>query len=164
MTDGTEEIDCIIREASLSDMTAVAQVFRLCRETALPFLPSLHTPEEDLEFFSNVVFPKNYLFVAIACDTKRICGFIAFSNDFVDHLYVHPESQGLGLESRLLNVAKKQSVSLKLWTFQKNLMARKFYSEQGFIQIEETDGTGNEEKEPDVLLEWRSNTTTASFL
>ena len=40
-------------------------------------------------------------------------------------------------------------------SFQKNIAARRFYERNGFVVIEETDGAGNEEREPDVLYEWR---------
>lgn len=154
--------DYRIREAAESDIAEVARVFKTSREAALPFLQRLHTPDEDFEFFSKVVFEKDVIFVAIACDTNAVCGFIAFNKDFVDHLYLLPDAQGFGLGAQLLDIAKKQSDCLKLWTFQKNAIAKKFYEAQGFSQIEETDGAGNEEREPDVLFEWRSETTTAS--
>jgi hypothetical protein len=44
---------------------------------------------------------------------------------------------------------------LHLWVFQKNIGARRFYERRGFRAIKETDGTGNEEREPDALVEWR---------
>ena len=37
-------------------------------------------------------------------------------------------------------------------------MARRFYDKHGFALIKETDGSGNEEKEPDALYTWRSTT------
>ena len=43
---------------------------------------------------------------------------------------------------------------LKLWTFQNNLGARRFYEERGFIAIAMTNGD-NEEQAPDVCYEWR---------
>jgi len=33
--------------------------------------------------------------------------------------------------------------------------ARRFYGREGFVEVEHTDGAGNEEGEPDVRLEWR---------
>ena len=44
---------------------------------------------------------------------------------------------------------------LRLWVFQENVGARRFYERRGFRLVRETDGAGNEEKEPDALLEWR---------
>lgn len=54
----------------------------------------------------------------------------------------------------LLNLAKAKSESLQLWTFQNNLLALRFYESRGFIAIKQTDGSANEEREPDVLYRW----------
>ena len=44
---------------------------------------------------------------------------------------------------------------LQLWTFQRNLSARRFYEARGFALVEQTDGARNEEKEPDARYLWR---------
>lgn len=44
---------------------------------------------------------------------------------------------------------------LNLWTFQRNRRARRFYELNGFAAVRETDGSSNEEKEPDVLYRWQ---------
>jgi hypothetical protein len=43
---------------------------------------------------------------------------------------------------------------LRLWAFQRNVQALRFYAARGFRVIERTDGSRNEEREPDALLEW----------
>ena len=43
---------------------------------------------------------------------------------------------------------------LRLWVFQKNTAALAFYRARGFREVERTDGSRNEEREPDVLLAW----------
>jgi hypothetical protein len=45
---------------------------------------------------------------------------------------------------------------LRLWTFQRNRDARRFYERQGFTLVKETDGSANEEKEPDAMYLWQS--------
>jgi ribosomal protein S18 acetylase RimI-like enzyme len=75
----------------------------------------------------------------------------------VDHLYVHPDFQGRGIGSALLELAKVSADSLRLWTFQCNLKARCFYERHGFRIERETDGVGNEERQPDVLYLWEQN-------
>jgi hypothetical protein len=42
----------------------------------------------------------------------------------------------------------------RLWTFRRNEDARRFYERLGFCVVELTDGSGNEEREPDVLYAW----------
>jgi hypothetical protein len=44
---------------------------------------------------------------------------------------------------------------LGLWTFQVNAPAIRFYLRHGFRIIRRTDGAGNEEREPDLRMEWR---------
>ena len=53
-----------------------------------------------------------------------------------------------------MNVAKEASPRLQLWTFQCNLGARRFYERRGFVLTEETDGSRNEEREPDARYVW----------
>jgi hypothetical protein len=43
---------------------------------------------------------------------------------------------------------------LMLWTFQRNARARQFYEARGFVAAELTDGSRNEEREPDALYRW----------
>ncbi len=61
-------------------------------------------------------------------------------------------------------MAKAASTSLQLWTFQKNTSARRFYEARGFVVIEETDGSTNEEREPDVLYRWDNGVELTSTL
>jgi hypothetical protein len=44
---------------------------------------------------------------------------------------------------------------LQLWTFQRNTAARRFYGRLGFVAVEQTDGSRNEEDEPDVRYRWQ---------
>lgn len=37
----------------------------------------------------------------------------------------------------------------------KNTPAMRFYTRRGFCLVELSDGSGNEEREPDALYEWR---------
>jgi GNAT superfamily N-acetyltransferase len=89
-----------------------------------------------------------------AFEGSALAGIIAFRSDWVDQLYVLPEVQGRGVGSELLQVAKRACESLQLWTFQRNLSARRFYEARGFALVEETDGARNEEKEPDARYLW----------
>ena len=75
----------------------------------------------------------------------------------VDQLYVDPPWIGRGLGRILVDHAKQRSAGgLELWTFQVNAAARRFYARQGFVEVDWTDGAGNEEHEPDVRCRWVS--------
>jgi ribosomal protein S18 acetylase RimI-like enzyme len=57
--------------------------------------------------------------------------------------------------SLLLEQAKQMLGNpIRLYTFQANVAARRFYQRHGFREIEFSDGSANEERIPDVLLEW----------
>jgi ribosomal protein S18 acetylase RimI-like enzyme len=122
------------------------------RTACLPYLPELHTPDEDLRFFRERVFPTYTVWVG---GGARVAGYCAFRDGWVEHLYVEPPAQGRGLGSALLNQAMVGQSHLKLWVFQKNTPAIGFYSRHGFRLVELSDGSGNEEREPDALYEWR---------
>ena len=90
-------------------------------------------------------------------DNQQLIGIIAFREGWVDQLYVLPSSQRRGIGIALLAIAQGQFPSLSLWTFQRNKAARRFYEKQDFTLAKETDGSANEEKEPDALYRWSSN-------
>lgn len=141
-----------IRPAAVDDVGEVARLFRAVREACLPYLPELHTPEADLWFFRERVSPTCTVWVGGALGIQ---GFCAWRTGRVDHLYVAPEMHGRGLGSALLGRAMAVEPVLRLWAFQRNAPALRFYTRRGFRVVEETDGGGNEEREPDRLLEWR---------
>jgi GNAT superfamily N-acetyltransferase len=141
----------LIRRADEQSAEAVARLLRSVLRTSLPFLPQLHTPDEDLWFVRQVIFAQCEIWVA---GTGSIDGFIAFREGWIDQLYVRAERQRRGIGKALLRQATKSHSPLRLWTFQKNAAAIRFYLAQGFREIERTDGSRNEEREPDILFEW----------
>jgi SAM-dependent methyltransferase/GNAT superfamily N-acetyltransferase len=146
------------RRATLDDMAAIARIHRLAFFDAMPHMPLLHTPEEDLAFYSTVAFHKAEIW--LTAHSGVITGFIAFRSDWVDHLYIRPEHQGRGFGSALLALAQASADSLRLWTFQCNLGARRFYEKHGFQIAQETDGAKNEEQQPDMLYLWTRSSRT----
>lgn len=142
----------MLRRLALSDMDAAARIHRIAFDRALPALAGLHTPEEDRSFFRERVFAECELWGAFG--GGGMIGMIAFRKDWIDQLYVLPEAQGQGIGSSLLQRAQTSVERLQLWTFQRNVPARRFYEARGFTLVRETDGSGNEEKEPDALYLW----------
>jgi putative acetyltransferase len=140
-----------IRPATRQDVEAVARLFRAVRTTCLPYLPDLHSPAEDLAFFRDRVFPGGTVWVG---GEATIDGFCAWRLGWVDHLYIRPEHHGRGLGTALLSQAMAVHSTLRLWVFQRNTQALRFYAARGFHAVEHTDGSRNEEREPDALLEW----------
>ncbi len=144
-----------IELATVARAADCARISRATRKQALPYLPDLHSADEDLDFFANRVFGKDTVFIALDEDRQSV-GFIAFSEGWVNHLYVLPGHQGLGIGGLLLDKAKQAAQTLRLWTFERNERALHFYRNRGFSVIDRTDGARNEEKQPDLLLQWDS--------
>jgi putative acetyltransferase len=145
----------MLRQLEMDDMDRVAAVHRLSFDQALPTLAGLHTPDEDRWFFRERMFATCQLWGYF--DDKGLVGFIAFREGWIDQLYVLPSAQGRGVGTALLQVAQTRLGRLSLWTFQRNKSARRFYEKHGFILVKETDGTGNEEREPDAMYSWPPN-------
>lgn len=140
------------RPLRLEDMEEAARVHRISFDHRLPWLAGRHTLVEDTWFFRERVFPENHVHGAVAAG--RILGIVAFTSEWISQLYVLPDWQGRCIGSRLLAIAQTDATHLQLWTFQRNVLARRFYERHGFVAIEMTDGRDNEEKEPDVLYRW----------
>lgn len=141
----------ILRSATPGDGDAVAALFT-ASFALLEFLPSLHTAEEIRKFFGAVVKRER---VSIVEEDGAVLGFIGETQNRVSHLYVHPGHLRRGIGSDLMNAAQSHQDHLRLRCFQKNEQGRAFYEAHGFEAAEFTDGSNNEENEPDILYEWR---------
>lgn len=142
----------ILRQAVLSDMQAVARLHRHVRKACLPYLPDLHTPAEDLAYFRQVAFPGSTIWLAEV--NNHLIGFAAAKGEWLDHLYIEPAWHGRGVGSALLLTVQEGRSRLDLWTFQQNAAARRFYETRGFKAVETTDGSGNDERVPDIRYRW----------
>jgi GNAT superfamily N-acetyltransferase len=146
-------VGVILRRATAADAQAIAIVHRTAMRVSLHFLPELHTPEEDLKFFADRFLPTQEVWAAD--DGGSIVGYVGFDAGWIHHLYVLPERQGEGIGPKLLDLAMNDDRPRRLWTFQENERARRFYEARGFVLIQLTDGSENEENTPDALYEWR---------
>jgi len=73
----------------------------------------------------------------------------------VAHLYVDPEHWRQAIGGALLRRAQAvRPRGLDLWVFQRNTVAIAFHERHGFRIAELTDGSGNEEREPDARMVW----------
>ena len=141
------------RAGLVADALSMGQIQREAMVFAIPTWPLLHTVEEDLTYFSKVVAERK---VWIAEIEGEMVGYCAGHAGWLNQLYVLPNFHGRGIGSKFLNLAKEMSPSeIQLWTFQANGIARDFYRKRGFLEVEFTDGVGNEEKLPDIRLIWR---------
>jgi ribosomal protein S18 acetylase RimI-like enzyme len=149
MTTGT----ITFRMAEDSDCDAVAAVFRTSRQFFLPYLPDLHSFEEDKAYFRKVAFKECEIWVAE--EQQKIVGFCAFNSARIEHVYLLPGYTRRGIGQALLAKAKEKAEELQLWVFRANVDAISFYERNGFVKIRETDGSECQEKMPDALYRWQ---------
>lgn len=145
--------EIILRKADPSEGEQIARISRASRQHFLPYLPDLHSIDEDIAYFSDVVLKHSEVWCAEQRST--LIGFCAFREGWLDHLYCLPEYVGRGAGLKLLDVSRQGQDELSLWVFQRNERAIRFYERNGFVKVRETDGSGCEEKLPDALYLWR---------
>ena len=155
----------MLRRAGPEDADALAASLRAAMREAMPWLPELHTPDDDRRFLREQILPEKEVWVAEPDGT--VVGFTALGTrggvEFMEHLYVAPEHQRRGIGSALMEKGKTlRPAGFRLWVFQRNAGARDFYERHGLRLVELTDGSGNEEKEPDALYEWSGASTESA--
>jgi len=145
-----------IRPAAVDDLSAMADVFVAARDAAVPAMPpSIHPPHEVRAFYAGLDLVGGEREGWVAEDGRGIVAFAEFKGDWLDSLYVRPDAQGEGIGSALLDVAKVvRPEGFSLWVFESNAPARGFYARHGLVEREHTDGSGNEERAPDLRMEW----------
>lgn len=139
-----------VRPVGRDDAEIITSVFLAARAVALPYLPDLHSDEETLGFFREVVLLQQQVWVAEDED-RTVMGFAALHGEQLDHLYVRPDLRRSGVGSILLETALDAAgEQVTLFCFQRNAAARAFYESKGFSIVASSDGSTNEEREPDL--------------
>src|SRR5262249_26876729 len=114
--------------------------------------PPVHPDDEVRAWFRDIVLPTQEVWVAV--DGPTVVAVLVLADEWIDQLYVEPGRTGGGVGARMIAIAKQQRPSvLRLWTFEANVGARRFYERHGFVATGSTAGD-NEEGFPDVLYEW----------
>jgi GNAT superfamily N-acetyltransferase len=117
----------------------------------MPWLPVLHTAEEDLSWFRARLDGEAWVYEL----DGRIVGFAIVRGNDLDALYVAPGAQRRGVGAALFRrVQEARPGGFAWWVFRENTGARRFYESLGGRCLYETDGGGNEEKTPDARYEW----------
>ncbi|MFF0016679.1 GNAT family N-acetyltransferase [Streptomyces sp. NPDC005374] len=144
----------VIRRATAPDASATADVYLRSFAAALPTVVRPRSDDEVRAYIRDVVVPSRETWVAVA--EEQVVGLMVLAGDLLSQLYLDPDWRGRGIGDEFVALAKERSPrGLTLWTFQVNEPAHRFYERHGFVEAERTDGTGNEEREPDVRYVWR---------
>jgi RimJ/RimL family protein N-acetyltransferase len=144
-----------LRRGTAADAHAAADLWLRSRAAAAGALPpAAHSDDEVRAWFSSHVVQSTELWLAEDA-AGTLSGLLVLDRGWVEQLYVDPAQQGRGIGSALLALAKRERPGgLRLWTFATNTGAQRFYRRHGFVELRRTDGSGNEERSPDVLFRW----------
>lgn len=149
----------MLRPATAADASRVARLLIDTRSAFMPYAPSAHSEAEVREWVASTLVPAGG--VTVAEVDGRVMGAMATERQgtvsWITHMAVDPSLVGRGIGSLLLaHAMHKLAPPIRLYTFQANAGARRFYERHGFTAIEFTDGRANEERCPDVLYEIRT--------
>jgi len=141
-----------------SDLQAVVRILLSSRRTFLPYAPIAHGDLDVERWMAGLIAREGCVTVARLHGTP--VGVLVVGSDagfnWIDQFYVAPGHTGAGIGRKMLARALEilgRRLPIRLYTFQANTGARKFYERAGFEIIALTDGADNEEHCPDVLYE-----------
>jgi GNAT superfamily N-acetyltransferase len=149
----TDHDEVVVRLATAEDAEAVADLYTAARVHAVPQMPpALHTNAEDRAYVAKqLAEPDVQIWLAESGD--QLLGFASCTPTFLNGLYIAPELTGRGIGSLLLDVVDATHPDgYELWVFESNIGARRLYERRGLVEVERTDGAGNEEKAPDIRM------------
>ena len=149
--------DLVIRPFVVPDFDELTEVWHNVNRSAYPYVVAhqRYTLDDARAFFRSSVLPSNRLWVASL--GKSIVGFIAADATHINQLAVDVNHQHRGIGSALLqHLLATTAGPWRLFTFQRNEAARRFYERHGFCVVR-FGMSPPPENEPDVeyLLERR---------
>ena len=146
--------DLALRPASVADLPALADIHLDSRRAAGESFPTAVHSDDDVRAWV-AGWDLTAYDVRVAATDDRVLGYARCTPTWLDDLYVHPDAQGRGMGGALLDVVKAERPDgFGLWVFESNTPARGFYGAHGFVALERTDGSANEEQAPDIKLVW----------
>ena len=152
-----------LRPAAPADLPSIAAVHLASRAgagSAVP--PGVHSDDETRAWVTG--WDLTAYDVCVAVLDGRVVGYTRATRTWLDDLYVLPDAQGRGVGTALLDrVLAGHPDGIGLWVFESNRPARDFYARHGFVSLERTDGSANEERAPDIKLVWPGADALACF-
>ncbi|MFK7743540.1 MAG: GNAT family N-acetyltransferase [Roseobacter sp.] len=143
-------IDVKITAARALDAGAVGHILSVSND-AMPWLPRVHSAAEEIMYAGDMI---DAGWVRVAKIDGKVVGFIARHESEIHALYVLPDAQDKGVGTALVENAKSECDKLALWSYEANGVAAHFYDVRGFVEVDRTDGKGNDAGLPDIRFEW----------
>ena len=141
----------LVRPVLRNDAEAVADIHIAARGAA-PMPPSVHAEAAVRAWLAQRV-QKDEVWVAV--DGDAVVGYVRFTDEWLEDLYIAPSHARLGIGTKLLDVVKRRRpAGFSLWVFEMNAPARAFYGGHGLMECEHRDGADNEERTPDLRMAW----------
>ena len=147
-----------LRRAVAGDAAEVADVWLSSFRAGLPTVRLTHSVDEVRRWIATSVIADE---TWVAEAAGEIVGMMTLGADELDQLYLRPDWRGRGVGHRFIALAKERRPGgLSLYAFQVNQAACRFYERHGFSVVDRSDGSRNDEREPDVRYAWRPAVTT----
>ena len=116
-------------------------------------IPLVHNVEERADYGRWLLEHTSVTMIHNSCG---VVGFLALEKHIIQALYIKKDFQGFGFGQAAIKFAQKQFKELRLWVFQSNIGAQKFYQRLGFQIVEKSDGEDNDYRLPDIFYCWKS--------
>ncbi len=116
-------------------------------------IPLVHNVEERADYGRWLL---EHTRVTMIHNSSGVVGFLALEKHIIQALYIKKDFQGFGFGQAAIKFAQKQFEELRLWVFQSNIGAQKFYQRLGFQIVEKSDGEDNDYRLPDIFYCWKS--------
>lgn len=160
---GPVDESVLLRPATGDDLPALAELYLRVRAAAVPAMPpGVHSDDEVRAWVGGWDVSAWDVWVAESDGVPR--GYAVVAADWLHSLYVAPEAAGQGIGGALIDLVKGiRPGGFCLWVFESNTPARSFYEHRGLVDLERTDGSGNEEKSPDIKMAWPGAEPLAFF-
>jgi GNAT superfamily N-acetyltransferase len=144
----------VIRPFARTDAESLGGIWLRGFADGVPGVQPAHSDAE-VRHYMGMVLPERAEVWVAALDEVPVA-FLALHAGWVEQLYVDPPHIRRGIGRALLTLAQDRNpTGLQLWAFEVNGRAQRFYEAHGFVAVERTDGSGNEEQAPDVRFAWR---------
>ena len=136
------KLSFIIRPATSKDDDDLEEIFLIARRQAFYWMDPQQFNLNDFKFQTE----GESIYLAETPEHK-LAGFISIwePENFVHHLYVHPDYQNLGVGKKLVqNVVNLFGLPLRLKCLSKNTKALAFYFSQNWIEKGKSEGENGE--------------------